>query len=77
MDATGDPAATTKRTDGVLAWDDYFMAMAHLNAMRSKDPHTRVGACIVGPDNTVRGNGYNGFPRGCSDDVLQIGRAHV
>ena len=35
--------------DDVLSWDQYFMGMAHLSAKRSKDPNTRVGACIVNP----------------------------
>ena len=51
----------------VLNWDEYFMAMAHLAAFRSKDPNTKVGACIVNKDNRVVGLGYNGFPFGCSD----------
>lgn len=58
-----------KRTD-VLSWDEYFMAMAHLAAKRSKDPNTQVGACIVNPDKRVAGVGYNGFPHGCHDDVF-------
>ena len=45
----------------VLSWDQYFMGMAHLSAMRSKDPNTRVGACIVNPQKRVVGLGYNGF----------------
>ena len=56
-----------KRQD-VLSWDEYFMGLAHLSALRSKDPNTQVGACIVSPDKKVVGIGYNGFPRGCSDD---------
>jgi dCMP deaminase len=56
-----------KRTD-VISWDDYFMGMAHLSAMRSKDPSTQVGACIVTPSKKVVGLGYNGFPTGISDD---------
>ncbi len=36
--------------------------------MRSKDPNTQVGACIVSPDNKILSMGYNGFPKGCSDD---------
>lgn len=53
--------------EDVLTWDQYFMSMAHLSAMRSKDPNTRVGACIVNPQKRVVGLGYNGFPMGCSD----------
>ena len=41
-----------KNTD-YLSWDQYFMGIATLSAKRSKDPHTRVGACIVAPDNRI------------------------
>lgn len=56
-----------KRQD-VLSWDEYFMGLAHLSALRSKDPSTQVGACIVSADKKVVGIGYNGLPRGCDDD---------
>jgi dCMP deaminase len=59
----------TKRTD-YLSWDDYFMAVAQLSALRSKDPNTQVGACIVNKKKRIIGIGYNGFPTGCSDDQL-------
>ena len=58
---------TGKRTD-YLTWDEYFMCVAMLSAMRSKDPNTQVGACIVSGDNKILSMGYNGFPQGCSDD---------
>lgn len=44
------------------------MGVALLSAMRSKDPNTQVGACIVNDDNRIASVGYNGFPRGCSDE---------
>ena len=56
-----------KRKD-VLSWDEYFMGVAQLSGMRSKDPNTQVGACIVSSDNKILSMGYNGFPNGCSDD---------
>ena len=56
-----------KRTD-VLSWDEYFMGLAHLSALRSKDPNTQVGAAIVDENKRVVSVGYNGFPKGCSDD---------
>ena len=52
----------------VLSWDEYFMSLAHLSAVRSKDPSTQVGAVIVDSNNRVVGLGYNGFPRGCDDN---------
>ncbi|MBR4163074.1 MAG: dCMP deaminase family protein [Solobacterium sp.] len=56
-----------KRED-VLSWDEYFMGLAHLSALRSKDPNTQVGAAIVDENHRVVSVGYNGFPKGCSDD---------
>ena len=44
------------------------MGVAYLSGMRSKDPSTQVGACIVSQDNKILSMGYNGFPSGCSDD---------
>ncbi len=58
---------TNKRSD-YITWDETFMHIAFVIAKRSKDPSTQVGACIVNEDNHVVGVGYNGFPRGCSDD---------
>lgn len=57
----------TKR-EGYISWDEYFMGVAILASQRSKDPSTQVGACIVNDDNKIMSVGYNGFPRGCSDD---------
>ncbi len=58
------------KRENVLSWDEYFMAMAHLAAMRSKDPTTQVGACIVNKKNKIVGIGYNGMPVGCDDDMF-------
>ena len=51
-----------------ISWDEYFMGVAMLASMRSKDPSTQVGACIVDGENHILSTGYNGFPCGCSDD---------
>lgn len=56
------------KREGYLSWDDYFMAVALLSAKRSKDPNTQVGACIVNKNNVIESIGYNGLPKGCSDD---------
>ncbi len=58
-----------KRVDHI-SWDEYFMGVAVLSSLRSKDPNTQVGACIVSEDKKIIGVGYNGFPSGCSDDDL-------
>ena len=52
-----------KRQD-YISWDEYFMGVAFLAAMRSKDPGTQVGACIVSTDNKILSIGYNGMPIG-------------
>ena len=56
-----------KRQD-YISWDQYFMGVALLSAMRSKDPETQVGACIVNDKKRIIGIGYNGFPYGVEDD---------
>ena len=56
-----------KRTD-YISWDEYFMGISLLSGMRSKDPSTQVGACIVDSDNRIVSIGYNGFLNGCSDE---------
>ena len=51
-----------------IGWDEYFMAIAKLSALRSKDPNTQVGACIVSHDNRILACGYNGAPNGFDDE---------
>ena len=51
-----------------ISWETYFMGIAQLSALRSKDPNTQVGAVIVDQEHKVVSIGYNGFPKGCSDD---------
>eukprot|EP00658_Telonema_sp_P-2_P060883 TRINITY_DN49673_c0_g1_i1.p1 TRINITY_DN49673_c0_g1~~TRINITY_DN49673_c0_g1_i1.p1 ORF type:complete len:167 (-),score=55.94 TRINITY_DN49673_c0_g1_i1:69-569(-) len=74
--STVDPrdALCVKRSE-YMSWDKYFMSVALLSAQRSKDPKTQVGAAIVNEDKIVVGIGYNGFPIGCSDDVLPWARS--
>lgn len=64
---------STKRTD-YISWEEYFMGIAELSARRSKDPNTQVGACIVSSDHKIVSIGYNGLPRGCSDDEFPWNR---
>jgi len=65
---------TSQKRQSYLSWDDYFLMVAFLSAQRSKDPNTQVGACIVNPKKRIVGIGYNGFPCGCSDDLLPWSR---
>lgn len=60
----------SKKRKDYLSWDEYFMAIAKLSAMRSKDPSTQVGACIVSDKNRILSIGYNGAPNGYNDDLF-------
>ena len=57
-----------------ISWDAYFMGVALLSSKRSKDPNTKVGACIVNNEHRIVGIGYNGFPVGCNDEEFPWGR---
>ena len=67
-------AEKIRKRNGYISWDEYFMGVAALSAMRSKDPNSQVGACIVSSDNKILSMGYNGFPCGCSDDAFPWAR---
>lgn len=69
-----DAAAGNSKRRNYISWDEYFMGVADLSGMRSKDPNTQVGACIVSDDNKILSMGYNGFPKGCSDDEFPWSR---
>lgn len=62
-----------KRKD-YITWEEYFMAIAKLSAMRSKDPNTQVGACIVSKDKGILSIGYNGAPNGFDDEKFPWSR---
>lgn len=56
-----------------ISWDQYFMGVAKLSALRSKDPSTQVGACIINTDLRIVGIGYNGLPKGADDKTFPWG----
>ena len=56
-------AVHIKKREDYISWDEYFMGVAMLSGMRSKDPNSQVGACIVSNDNKILSMGYNGFRR--------------
>ena len=53
-----------------ISWDEYFMSIALLSSLRSKDGNTKVGACIVSDDHKVLSLGYNGMPLRVSDEEI-------
>lgn len=58
------------KADDCISWSEFFMGVAELAAKRSKDPNTKVGACIVNGKNHILSTGYNGMPIGCDDDQM-------
>ena len=47
-----------------LSWDQLWMRMAELVALRSPDPMVQVGSVLVSAHNKIINSGYNGFPSG-------------
>jgi len=47
--------------------DEFYMGTAILASLRSKDPKTKVGCCIVDSAGIILSTGYNGFPFGIKD----------
>lgn len=54
----------------VLDWNQYFMSIAYVSSLRSKDPSRQVGCCIVDNDKHIISTGYNGFPNNCPDEYF-------
>ena len=52
----------------VETWDDYFLNIAKVVSIKSKDPRCPVGAVIVSEDNIILSTGFNGMARGVHDD---------
>lgn len=53
----------------IITWSDYFLSIAEAVRQKSKDPNTKVGAVIVGPDHQIISTGFNGFPRGIDETI--------
>lgn len=53
-------------------WDRHFLQLCVDTARMSKDPSTKVGSVIVGPDREIRSTGFNGFPRGVRDTESRL-----
>ena len=58
------------KREGTLSNDDVSMLSALIWSLKSKDPSTQVGACIVSEDGRVLSIGYNGTPNNWNDDVF-------
>lgn len=58
---------STRSETASQKWDKRFLDLAALVASWSRDPSTKTGAVIVGPDKRVISVGFNGFPQGMPD----------
>ena len=56
------------KRNNYLTWQEYFITIAQVCALRSKDPNTQVGVVIVNKNKEIIATGYNGLPWGCNDD---------
>jgi len=50
-----------------MDWNDYFIRIADTVRSKSKDPSSKIGAVIVGPERQIISTGYNGFPTGVNE----------
>jgi dCMP deaminase len=55
-----------------LSWNNYFINLAQFVSLKSKDPSTKVGCVLIGPENQILSTGFNGFPMGVEDDILKV-----
>lgn len=54
-----------------INWDEYFINIADVVRQKSKDPSSKIGAIIVGPNNNIISTGFNGFPRGIDETISE------
>lgn len=54
-----------------MNWKEYFWHIAQQVKNKSKDQKTKIGCVIVGPDNEIVSTGYNSFPRGINDEMME------
>ena len=55
-------------------WNKRFLKLATHISDWSKDPSTKVGCVVVGPDREIRSTGFNGLPRGIRSEERRVGK---
>ena len=58
-------------------WDERFLNLAKHISEWSKDPSTKVGCVVVGPDREIRSTGFNGLPRGIEDNDERLNNREI
>jgi dCMP deaminase len=51
-------------------WIQFFFDICDTVSKKSKDPSTKVGCVIVNSGNSIISTGYNGFPIGVNDNIV-------
>lgn len=64
-----DLLGTFKNLEPPLSWDMFFISMANLNALKSKDTSTKAGCVVVSKEKSIISQGFNGLPRGVNDSI--------
>lgn len=57
-----------------LNWDEYFLKICEVVALRSLDEDTKLGCVIVNENNHIVATGYNSLPAGVYDDSWPVNR---
>lgn len=60
------------KIDSICKWHEYFFDICQVISKKSKDPSTKVGCVIVNTGNSIISTGYNGFPIGVKDNILDF-----
>ena len=58
-------------------WNERFLNLAIHISQWSKDPSTKVGCVVVGPDHEIRSTGFNGLPRGIEDNDERLSNREI
>jgi dCMP deaminase len=58
-------------------WNERFLNLATHISNWSKDPSTKVGCVVVGPDREIRSTGFNGLPRGIEDNDERLNNREI
>lgn len=53
-------------------WIEYYFNICKTVSSKSKDPSTKVGAVIIGQHGQILSTGFNGFPIGVNDNLMNI-----
>ena len=65
------------KSESELNWINMFFEMCEVVSKKSKDPSTKVGCVITGSNNSVISTGFNGFPIGVEDSLIDLSNDEI